>query len=287
MAKIFKRSPLKSSRLVKRKRRIFWLKVFGVFISLVLIIGITYWISELSTFELNSVEVIGNAAVSKEDLEAIVKEHISGKILWIYPKSNRFLYPENEIQAAILQNIERVEQVEVEAEGLHTVKITIAERAPSFVWCDGTPADKKDCYFLDDKGYVFSEAPVFSGNAYFSFFGLLSGNDPVGKQFLEADRFRDITKFVGFLGLKDVDTFALVAHSNGVYDIHRNQGGKIYIKNSQDMKELEDNVVTIIEHTDIFKPHTDLEYLDLRFGNKIFYKITGDNEVQENVQPEV
>jgi hypothetical protein len=37
-----------------------------------------------------------------------------------------------------------------------------------------TQMSKKDeCYFLDEHGFVFSEAPTFSGNAYIAFYGLI------------------------------------------------------------------------------------------------------------------
>ncbi len=279
-----KKSPLKSSKLVQRKRRIFWVKVSGVVFCIALLLGLIIWLAHLKNFILTTITIDGNSAVEANVLHDIAQADISGNYLFVFPRSNKFLYPKSAIAADIMNESTRIKSVDVSTSG-HTIAIHVEERTPQYTWCSGAPLDTqpKKCYFLDSNGYIFSQAPIFSGNAFFAFYGLFPDQTPVGLTYLDSMTFRKLDQVLEFLESKKINAFAFEAEPTGVYNLYLEKGGKIIFKDDEDSTALISTIGLVIDKTSIFKANgtSTLEYVDLRFGNKLFYKYKGDSIIHE------
>jgi cell division septal protein FtsQ len=280
---MFKKSPLKSSKLVKRKRRILYAKIWLSVAAFLLFVGGLAWLSRLHVLAIDSVVVKGNSAVSESDINEIVQAHIRGAYAFLIPRSNRLLYPKEAIAASVLHSLKRVEAVDLNVDGNDLV-VTLSERKPSYVWCAGHPetSGTKDCYFLDESGLIFSSAPQFSGNAYVAFYGIVKDENPIGSMYLARDVFKDFDRLIEFLNSKDAHPYALVASEDGLYELYLERGGKLLFKSGQDMAVLISNVELIMKNTELFskKNASKLQYIDFRFGNKVYYKLSGDKMLQ-------
>lgn len=280
---MFKKSPLKSSKLVHRKRRILIAKIVFVFVVLILLIAGVAWLFRLKSFILTEVVVQGNSATDSADLENIVRSNIAGTYYLLFPKSNKFIYPKKKIIADILVAEKRVESLKVKTDNTDVI-VTVTERRPSYVWCAGKPArdGEKDCYFLDIRGYIFAQAPTFSGNAFFAFHGGDLPADPVGSQFIDPTNFKNITSFIESLEPLKIRSSALLVRSDGVFELYLEKGGRIIFKEAEDYGGLFSSIASVDGTTHLFsgKGTSELDYADFRFGNKIFYKFIGDNSGQ-------
>ncbi|MES2437149.1 MAG: hypothetical protein V4519_03980 [Patescibacteria group bacterium] len=277
------KSPLKNSRLAIRKRRIFYAKIFGIAAAIIIFIAGASLISKLNALAIKVIAVEGNAAVDVDGLKAIAQENLAGSYAYLFSKSNKLLYDKDSIKAQILENNTRVESVEVSTKR-DTLTISIKERAPAYTWCTGMPQDtgSKVCYFLDSNGYIFAESPIFSGNVFFAFYGLIPADKAIGATFLDSQEFKDIDKLITFLNSHSAKPYALVAKDNGIFEIYFEESGKLLFKQDQSVDLLIANLDVIVKNTPIFTTlSSKLEYIDMRFGNKVYYKISGDNEVQE------
>ncbi|MBX4198540.1 hypothetical protein KW782_04395 [Candidatus Parcubacteria bacterium] len=282
MFKKKKKSPLKRTRLHTRKRRLFFFKVGAGIITILLFLAGVIWLSHRDTFMISEVKAEGNTAITVEEVEKVVKRHIEGNILYFFPKANIFLYPKEDIQKELSQKLTRIQKVQVTVKNRALV-VDILERIPSHSWCSGKPSKaKKECYYVDEHGYIFSEAPVFSGNAYVAFYGLVTAKNPIGSIYLDKETFEHVGLLVEFLKSKNINPYALLANSNDVLEIHFERGGKLIFKQDQDIATLISNIELVIKDTTILTPiHLpDLEYIDMRFGNKLYYKMKGDNQLQ-------
>ncbi|MDQ3014626.1 MAG: hypothetical protein M3Q73_02070 [bacterium] len=279
---MFKKSPLKKTRLHKKKRRKLLLKIAGVFLILIaLVVGIS-WLSRLKMLNLSSIQVEGNAAVSAEEIEVIAQRHLEGMFYYLFPRSNKFFYNKDDILQDIITTIPRVKEVELSGKG-QTLVISILERAPAYTWCTGTPKKtKEDCYFIDNDGFIFSKAPTFSGNAYVAFYGLVQGETPIGSSYLDKKTFLNLDGIIEFFKEKQIPTYALLASSNGNFELYFEQGGKLIFKNTQASTTVTSNVDLFMRDTKILSAAQLplLDYLDVRFGNKLYVKLKGDNPLQ-------
>lgn len=274
---LFKRSPLKATRLAQRKRRIFAFKTVGVVVVVGAIIGGLAWFSRLERFRITSVAVEGNTRVDASELQALVTKHLAGSYLYLFPRANRFMYPVQSITQDILSTYPVIKSVTPSTEG-HALTITVTDRKPAYLWCKGDPThpDTTSCYFMDDGGFVFSEAPHFSGDVYFTYYGILTADNPIGLAYVPQE-FKGLSIFRTNLNQMGIRTYAGNAESDGVRELYLERGGKIIFKNTQEISKLVSLIDLIRSKTSLFKAQSlPLNYLDLRFGNKIYYTFTGD-----------
>ncbi len=284
---MFKKSPLKSSKLVRRKRRIRFLKIAGIIIVVIAFIAGLSYVSRLPAITISTIEVKGNSAVDESDIKKIIEKDTAGNYLYLFSRANMLLYPKRDIISHVMLSFKRIESLDIKVSNFNTLVVTVTERKPAYVWCKGTPADKgnKGCYLIDVSGYVFDDAPVFSGNAFFAFYGPLSSKEPIGASYLNEEKFRNIDKLITWLDQQELSSHALYAKDNDVFELILNNNSKIIfkdIKNSNEFELLQSTIQTILNSTNIFSKaaSTTLEYVDLRFGNKVYYKFIGDNSVQ-------
>lgn len=286
---MFKKSPLKSAKLVKKKRKLLFLKIFGIVFLVSAVLALFIFLFHLKLFAINAVVVEGNKVVDAEMIKNIATTELEGKYYKLFPRSNRFIYPKKAILADVYNYSLRIKNIALEVKK-HDLIISLVEREPSYTWCSGMPKDGQThtCYFIDETGYIFSESPIFSGNAFFAFYGEVPSEHPLGATYLNAAQFKAIDTLIEFLNSKQLHPFAFYVHDNGVYDLYLEQGGKIIFKEDQDVTLLISNLDLIMAKTQLFsKKPSSLEYIDLRFGNKLFYKIKGDNVVPIEPEPDV
>jgi hypothetical protein len=252
-------------------------------IALLSIVGLSIGLSHMPFLRLNSVVVKGNIGIDAHDVEALVQKNLSGSYAAVYAKSNKFLYPKDTIEADIRSTFPSIEHLSVEAEG-HTLEVTLSERKPAYLWCTGKPETKTTdaCYFIDATGYIFSTGPQVSGDAYFTFFGLLSDDNPIGKTFLNETDIKAMTTIKEQLAKNDVAVRSLYADEKGTRELMLVHGGKIIFKVDQNLTVLLSSLELLKHKTTLLNTDAEkkLEYIDLRFGNKVYYKYIGDNAVQ-------
>ena len=138
------------------------------------------------------------------------------------------------------------------------------------------------CYFLDSDGYIFDKAPYFSGDVYFKFYGdsLLSNENPSGS-YLMKDKFSKIIEFknsIEKMNLKPTSFYLNENGEEGNFSLFGEPGisPKIIFKVDGDYEKLAENLQAAISvdplKTNLKTKSSSLLYLDLRFGNKVYYK---------------
>jgi hypothetical protein len=239
-----------------------------------ILFGGSVWVARLPALVVSTVNVRGAVTIPAADVERAVTDQISGAYLALYPKSNRVLLPTHEVATALLAAFPRVRSVEV-TQAAQTVDVVLSERSPYALWCGEKrvgSGDPTDCFFLDDSGYVFTEAPDFSGDVFFRYFGTINGG-PVGSLFLAPGEFEELDLFVRSahdVGVKPVSLAVLDAPDAA---LHLSNGSKILFNRTGNLSDVLQNLKSVLE-SDVFRSQgtLKLDYLDLRFGNKIFYK---------------
>jgi hypothetical protein len=130
------------------------------------------------------------------------------------------------------------------------------------------PSEEK-CYFMDESGFVFDEAPYFSGEVYFKFYG-------------QMEDFHKLVSFKEIVENMKLDPVAISVEENGDVKVllsSRNSsetGPEIILKIDSDFQKVAENLQTALGteplHTNFKNKYSSLEYIDLRFGNKVYYR---------------
>ncbi len=151
------------AKVEKKRRRFSWKKFFFMLGILLLLAGTGYALT-YPAFQISQIDVVGTTVLDTVDIQMHISDQMEGKWLWLFPKTSIFLINEKSIEHSLQKEFSRIETVSVVRTTFHSITVSIQEYAPVYVWC-GNAQDER-CYFMDKRGMVYSEAPVFSGTAY-------------------------------------------------------------------------------------------------------------------------
>lgn len=275
MTKNNHREILKRSRQ-KKRRRLAWRLGLSGFILLFLIIGIVA-ATHLNYFLLKDVRVVGNKLISQDDIIATVNQKLEGNYWFVFPRRNVLFYPRDEIKQALTARFPQLASLSVTPDNLTSLAIKVQERYTAAVWC----VSVEQCYLMDQSGLLFSPAPQFSGHLFFVINGELSG-DPLGQRPLTATQLTQIMALRTGLDelLAKVAAQPIVIDAAQMYpegDIDFLGDFTIHLNLDQDpatvltsaRSAFGDKILLAALHD----PQTLIDYIDLRFLPKIFYKL--------------
>ncbi|MSU44600.1 hypothetical protein EXS45_00195 [Candidatus Nomurabacteria bacterium] len=280
---------LNSPRLLelkKQRNKIFFNKfLLYIFAFLIIFAGLVY-ISRMPAFNISSVEIIGNETVDADIIKAVVAQETSGNYLWFFPKKNILFYPKNNITKELQNRFKRFKNINFSIKDNKILEIVLTERIAVYTWCGdtylavGLPSDnpttkEEKCYFVDDAGFIFDEAPYFSAGVYFRFYGIADRSYFSPKNFTSLISFKEALLV---MGLKPV---TLYIEENGNAKILLSSrtlsiGPEIIFKIDSDLSIVAKNLETVVNTepllSDLKNKYSSLLYIDLRFGNKVYYK---------------
>lgn len=273
---MIRRKHHRPSKLAQKRRKVFLFKIGGVAIGVIaLFVGLVY-VSALEEFNISDIIVDGNSAIAEKSIKGFIEEKISGKFIFLFPKSNIMLYPRKNIEAALLEGYKGIKEINISVEDLQSISVIVDERKPFALWCDKGVVDadnEESCYFLDEDGFIFTKAPNFSGNVYFRYFSILSTDEPVGEQFMEKEEFQEMTFFLSSLVDIGLTPVALDEIDDADYEIQLQERGKILFGQKQNLSFVIDNIQSVFESDEFNEDNlSNLDYADFRFGNKVYFK---------------
>lgn len=265
--------------LRKRKRFIFLLSLaLGI---VVVLGGLITWASYRPSLQITDVVIHGNSVISDSQIREVVTASLSGKYFFLFPRANTAIYPEIEIESEILNRFRQIASVDIVRRDLKTLSFEIEEQKPHALWCvtmsTEVESTARDCYFINADGLVFSKAPNFTGNVFFRFHGDVDEQEPIGAYYLKVNNeFNKIRVLIDSLLGSDFGVHPIELHLLGEDDIEMRleDGGKILFARKQSSSEVLDNLKTVLL-SETFKKEAmqNIEYIDLRFGNKVYFKL--------------
>lgn len=260
-------------RARRRKQRLF---VFGgSFACLVLIFLLVWWFCNASFLAITHVEVSGTNAVPATAVEQAVRTDMTGSYAWLFAKSNVFLYPKKTIEANLLAQYPTFKSVGVRAKDFHTLAVVAVERVPFALWCGAAPIATSTCMLLDAGGVAYAEAPQYSGDVYKKYFGALSTTTQP-RQFLTESTFHSLSALALALEKKNAPDSAeqVTVDEHSDVRVHFSGGYELLFAGGDDSGDVFSRFsLTLTAAPFTTHPLSDFEYIDLRFGDKVYYKL--------------
>lgn len=283
---IIRRATGVEAREKKRRADLAWVCVFIIFV--VVAAFLVYY----PGFRIKQIEIVGAETLSGDQITALTNKELSGFHFLIIPRANFLFYPRREIFSTLRQTLPSIKTIRLSTVGREVLRLSIEERKSGFLWCRSSNVDEsidapKDCFFMDDQGFVYSSAPAFFGRAFDEIYVPFSG-DPVGRKYLTKDQLFSIRQTTD--NLSRVVGSSVLASSTlerayytdkdyltyRFYDKGLNNRYKIFVPLSASSSEELINFASAL-NSDIFKKNLkqakgSVEYIDLRYGRKIFYR---------------
>ena len=256
---------------------------------LVLLFG---FLSYLPVFNIATIELVGATIVKQSEVTHVVEPLLATPIKGIFSRRNVLLYPKSEIERALKKELPRLASVHVRVGEKRELIVDVTERKASSLWCGKEPLSETnelltECYYIDKDAILFARAPYFSGSVYMKWYGPISDElDPLGTQYLDKDKFHSLESVVNGMENLGITPLALVPKKNGEYELWLDPGldrtnglipRMLFGSEIPFAKVVSDFSVALANPPlkDRFKAeYGKLEYIDLRFLNKVYYKFT-------------
>jgi len=238
---------------------------------LALVVGALFHLTRLPFFTISSVSVEGGETVSHEAVREKVRAVLNGTYLLIVPRSFAYLYPHDEIIRSI-ESMPRVKEISLVRLDRTLLAVTFKEHMPHALWCtEGT----ETCWFMDEEGYAFTEAPMIAGGVLVRHYGAEEIREG---QVLDAAALASIDTFIQEVHRLGFRVASVHYRSTGDVDFSLHRGGTIRTS-GKDFDLALENVRAIVLSPEFkhLRPGN-FGYIDVRFDGKAF--------VNESIAPQ-
>lgn len=256
------------------------LAVFGVYV------GIGYLVS-IPSLRIETVTLSGNNVLVLADLTPSVDSFTDGYRFWPYRNDSIFVIPKKKIKENLFETFERLENISIRKRGLKEIEIVVKEKEGEYFWCGGIDkmeSTVESCFIIDAKGVLFDVAPQVSGDAYFKIFGGgVDMENPIGSELFSLSDFNKIIEIKDQLKNHKLDPIALVLYEDGLMEFIKKTEGKNLYEGARikftllvSYEEAMNNLLSALNSeplkTEFAEKERLLEYIDIRFDNRVYYK---------------
>lgn len=260
----------KRPRLRQRRRRARLLGGILFFIFLLILAGGATALTHIPRLQIKDVRVEGAVALVPDEIRARALDALEDGKTHVISRTNMFWYPKNALREMIRNAYPRIQEVHVSRPSLlaQTVVVAIVEREPSSRWC----SDSGTCFFMDETGLVFAEAPASDQTGYRFEGGLDSSRGAIGQHFIRG-YLREIRILLDTMKARGFDV-----HGGRVLDEHDfairvGEITRILVPFGADPDLLIRNLQTAVGAKPLNGQLENVEHIDLRYGDRVYYKL--------------
>lgn len=221
---------------------------------------------------------MGAEKVSPQKVRSIAREFMGQNFLFASTRSI-FLVPRKKIQKALLEKFIQISEVKTKRKLPDKVIVEIKERKPVAILCNGEDQKPRECFFVDREGVLFEKISFQKRGDYLL---IENKNAKPGLALGEKGIFEDTLR--QFLTLKNyfqkelkVGLRAVFPESEEKLIAKTDEGWQAYFNLKNELKKQLRNLKLFLEK-EILPKREKLEYIDLRFGNKLYYKFRNSND---------
>ena len=275
------------------KIKVWFLRTLAVLVLLFLFAVAFGGVSQNDRWKIEHIEVVGFQAVSEDDILSLSRSLLVGNYYLTYARENSYLFPRFEIQKKLLETFPRLKYTRMSRVDNHTIRIEVGERKPFALWCGEVYLremyETNDCWFIDDTGFIFDRAPVFSEGVYLEIYSELinNKNNEILRARVPENRFalayeverslaKELMEILRII-IKPGGEYGVVIKSSESYPMIAN--AEVRFKDGMSPVKIVKNLLVAIPvqfpATQTLSAKAEevktLYYIDMRFGNKIFF----------------
>lgn len=194
----------------------------------------------------------------KKEVEAIIYETYNNKIFYIFSPQHVVFIQKDSITKKIEQHFSEIHDVTISRKNLNTLSLSLERRMPLF--------RKEDNLAIDTYGIVYTEKNNIDTLPLFTTSIILSNRETL----------QAIAEFATKISIR-IDTVSHIDinKDSDVYYYFVNKKCVLKTALSKDANATWSTLISALDHdtlkSALQKDKNDLEYIDLRFGNKVFY----------------
>lgn len=278
-----------------------------LFLALMLLAGGGFFYLFLisSVFEINQITISGNKNISRENISQIIDEYSNRRFLFFWRPRNMILARPKEISQKILDKYILIGEVSVVKKYFHKIEIAVKEREIFAIWCkviarkrdyntDETAINEtsgdllaiknieitdefiptNECYYIDDTGVIFSEAPQSSGSLILRIDEVYDKDVKIGDKILNNKIIGSIISVQKSFNLENFKIIKFFMKNFKLPDLEilTSENWKIYLDINKNIENQMEILEKVLREKITPSERKNLEYIDLRIPDRVYYK---------------
>ena len=271
-------SPLRARRQKLRVVAIlFFVALLGA-----LIYGVSY-ISYLPRYTISAIDVTGATTVPAPMVSEYVQSQLFTGAHPFLSSANIFLYHRVGLQNEIVGYFPRIKSATITRDSLFstTLHVAIVERESYARWCTDV-INSTDCYQMDSDGYIFAQSPEATSTVTYTtsyiFGGAISTSTSPITQSFESAHISGIVALLKKLTDAGYRPTGATVTNDQDFVVNLADGFAIKASFGEDSSTVVHNLQLVLGSTVLANKKDTIEYVDLRFGDRVYYKLKGEIE---------
>lgn len=268
-----------------RRRRIFFRWLFSG-LAAIATASVLVLLLRLEAMQIKALEISAGATVEASEIEEAVKEELSKKTLGLLPRSSILFYPGEKIREKLTANFPAIESVSLERDFPSTLKISVSERKPSFLYCQSAveivEAGEAEglaaplCFLADKAGFIFAVASSIPKDLTVFESRVGEDSNPLNQPIVEQGLFEKILTVIETLKRSGVAAARVALDGEDSPRLETSSGWTLYLNPQESTTTIARNLTAVLSSPNLREKTEEefrgLEYIDLRYGNKVFIK---------------
>lgn len=259
-----------SDTLRRKKQKIKKIKIYLIIFSVLLIVGAVIYFLRLPFIQISEIKINGNVFVEKQEIEQKANALLNKNLLWIIPNRNIFLFSKYELIESIKIN-PAIVSVKIRKDFFKTLSIEIQEQEKEMIYC--TSIEKTECFYVNKNGFIYAkiddiiipEQEVIIYNE--------KGIKGLKDNLIEEKNYIDIVLFVRNLARQEIKIKEVYLKTDSTVEFISWDNTRFITSIFDEYKKDFANLIALFDQQVVLKEQlSNVEYIDLRFGNKVFYK---------------
>jgi|GEM_PF-3051316 len=271
---------------------------FGLIAFVVIGYVALFGIAQVPFFRINDIEIEGGETIADEEAIAIIDELVDENFIPLIPKRHHIFFPRKKVKDALYENFSRVESIELIMLE-KSVRVEMFERAPNFVVC--RDAALRNCWYGDDMGGIFQEAPSYTPGVYLQFVDENLNPGSLPYDWIESDElalYQDFRKRIQEndtdIEVIDISDDILTSYAiDSLFGVRVPDESRIFTRKYSvtEGDEAHEELFTILELVRnkheafverLVKNADDFEYLDISVPDKVYFKFAQEELADES-----
>lgn len=246
-------------------------------VALLALIGIgagTTFVLRLPSLQIRHVSLMGAETLDQGALRDRVERHLEGTRWLLIPRGSFFLVQPDAIAADLRKDLLRIRDISIKKEFPDSLEIKIAERAFWGIFCgSGDASATPACAYIDPAGIPYERAPVPEGKLITIVRSDRTGA-ALGDQVVDAALMTDIRLLDEALRAAGIESpeFLVTLRVPDEIRAVASEGFAMIFSRAQSSAQSVAVVKRVLEK-EIGGRRSRLEYIDLRLGSKVFYRL--------------
>lgn len=247
----------------------------ALFLIIIGLLVLAYWIFLTPTFAIETIEIRGTFVLPENKINALLSEQIARSRWYLASQNNIFAFDAKMLSNTVAKQF-AIENIEIKKKLPRAVIITVLEKPRTALW-----SSRGIAYGLDAEGIITGIVNLtVENNKQFIIYNKSGGAPDIGAQALSAATMRFLSDLITNNAIKSLNPqFAMVENEDADYVIIKfsetgqsTHSWSAYFSISDSPKKQIDNLELVLRNSIPPNKRQNLDYIDLRFGDRVYYK---------------